>query len=101
MPRLQKGVVPGANCTHRSRLIARVGLGRVLKVGIGPARTVDANVSRHVDVGAAVRLAHDGDDGNAGGGAHWFRLENGTRLFDIVPSFIQYNEKYTSKIHNI
>ena len=57
-------LLPRSDCPHRGRLVAGVGLGRVLKVRVGPAGAVDADVARHVDVGTAVRLAHHRHDRN-------------------------------------
>ena len=62
---LLEGVVARADGAHGGRLVARVGLGAVLEVGVGPAGAVDADVARVGDVRASVRLAHDGDDGDA------------------------------------
>lgn len=57
-------VVARPDRTHARRLVTRVRLGRVLKVRVGPAGAVDADVARHGDVRTPVRLAHDGDDGD-------------------------------------
>jgi len=60
-------VVARPNGAHARRLVARVRLGRVLKVRVGPAGAVDADVAGHGDVRTPVRLAHDGDDGDLQG----------------------------------
>ena len=51
---------PGPDGSHGGGLVAGVGLCRVLKVRVRSAGTVHADVARHVDVRAAVRLAHHG-----------------------------------------
>ena len=61
---LKVGIVPRPDGSHRGRLVPGVGLGRVLEVRVGTSRAVDADVARHADVRASVRLAHDGDDGD-------------------------------------
>ncbi len=63
---LQVGVVPGPDGSHGSRLVARVGLGRVLKVRVRPAWAVHADVASHVDVRAAVGFAHHSNNGDLG-----------------------------------
>ena len=68
--------IGGTRCTCVTRTHApRVGLRRVLKVRVGPAGAVHAHVARRRDVRTAVRLAHDGDDGDAGSGTHLPRAE--------------------------
>lgn len=67
---LHIGVVSRANGAHGGRLVACVALCGVFKVGVGSAWAVDADVAGGGDVGAAVRLGHDGDDGDATGCAH-------------------------------
>lgn len=62
-------VVSGTNGSHAGGFVASVGLGTVLEVGIGATRAVNTYVSGGGDVGAAVGLGHDCDDGDAGGGA--------------------------------
>jgi hypothetical protein len=63
---LQVGIISCADGPHRGRLVARVGLRRVLEVGVGSAGTVDADVAGHADVRTPVRLAHHGHDGDLG-----------------------------------
>jgi len=75
--RLRIGVVPRADRAHARRLVARVRLRAVLKVRVGPSRAVDADGARRGEVRAAVRLAHDGDDGDARGGADGLGAEPG------------------------
>ena len=58
MPGLQVGVIAGPDGAHAGRLVARVGLGRVLEVRVRSARAVDADVPRHTDVRTAVRFTH-------------------------------------------
>ncbi len=61
---LKVGVVPGPDGSHGSGLVARVGLSRVLKVRVRPARAVHADVASHVDVRTAVGLAHNSNYGD-------------------------------------
>ena len=56
---LEEGVVARADCAHACRLVPCVRLGRVLEVGVGATRAVDADTTGHGDVRAAVRLRHD------------------------------------------
>ena len=60
---LKVGVVARPNRPHRRGLVSRVGLGRILKIGIRTSWAVDANVSRHADLGAAMGLTHHSDHG--------------------------------------
>ena len=68
-PGLDVRVVPRPDRPHARGLVACIRLGRVLEVGVGPTGAVDADGSRGGYVRAAVRLGHDGDDGDARGGA--------------------------------
>eukprot|EP00126_Sphaerothecum_destruens_P001047 Sdes_comp12699_c0_seq1m3001 len=77
MTRLHIRIVARPNSSHRGRLIASVGLRRVLKVGIRPSRTVHADVARHCNVRATVRLGHDSYNRDAGRSADWFCLQFG------------------------
>ena len=61
---LEVRVVPGPNGPHGRGFVSGVGLGRVLKVGVRPARAIHADVARHTDVGTAVGLAHHGNHRN-------------------------------------
>lgn len=83
--RLFERIVAGADGTHRGRLVAGVGLGAVLKVGVGATGAVDTYVASleprsalrepgristttetHIgDMRAAMGLAHDGYDGDS------------------------------------
>ena len=84
VPGLQVGVVAGADGAHRRGLVARVGLRGVLEVAVGAARAVHADVARHVDVGAAVRLAHERDDRDAGRRAHRLGAQLGQQQFFVL-----------------
>jgi len=68
------------NGSHRSWLVAGVGLGGVLEVGVRPTGTVDTNVPRHADVGTTVRLAHHSHNGDLKQ-RDVSRLEMGDRSF--------------------
>ena len=85
---LQVGIISSSNGSHRGRLVSGVRLGRVFKVRVWASWTVNTgeqknqvetelvysakareppnspDVSRHGDVRASMRLAHDSDDGN-------------------------------------
>ena len=71
---LQIRIVPRPNGPHGGGLVAGVGLRRVLKVGVGPPGTVDADVAGHADVRAAVRLAHHRHHGDLQKGAGKFKI---------------------------
>lgn len=61
---------PCPNGTHAGGLVSSVGLRAVLEVGVGTAGAVDTDVPGGGDVGATVRLRHDGDDGDTRRRAH-------------------------------
>jgi hypothetical protein len=62
--------LPCPNGTHAGGFVSSVGLRAVLEVGVGTARAVDTDVTGGSDVGATVRLRHDGDDGDTRRRAH-------------------------------
>mmetsp|Transcript_25322 Transcript_25322/g.48383 ORF Transcript_25322/g.48383 Transcript_25322/m.48383 type:complete len:420 (-) Transcript_25322:550-1809(-) len=64
-PRLGVGIVPRADGAHARGFVSRVGLRRVLEVAVGSAGAVDADSSRHGDVGTAMGFAHYRDYGDA------------------------------------
>lgn len=75
--------LPCADSPHAGGLVSGVGLGAVLEIGIRAAGAVDADVAGGGDVGAAVGLGHDGDDGDAGGGADGLGAEAGEEGFAV------------------
>lgn len=61
--------LPSSNCAHAGGLVASVRLSAVLEVGVGTSGAVNADIASGGDVRTTVGLRHDGDDGDAGGGA--------------------------------
>lgn len=61
---LQVWIITCTNCSHGSRFIARVRLGRVFKVWIRTSRTVHTDVPCHINVRATMWFTHDGNDSN-------------------------------------
>lgn len=61
VPRLQERMVSRSDRAHARRLVARVALCRVFEVAVRAAWTVDANVPRHANMRATMRLAHHSD----------------------------------------
>lgn len=70
-------VISSSDGSHAGGFVAGVRLGTVLEIGVGPAGAVNADVPSGGDVGTAVGLRHDGDDGDAGGGADGLGTELG------------------------
>ena len=79
-PHLRVGIVAGANRPHARGLVARVGLRGVLKVGIGSAGTVHADVARVGNVRTPVRFAHDGHHCDSRSRPHGFGLQVGPQF---------------------
>lgn len=61
---LQIRIISSSDGSHRCGLITGVRLRRILEIRVRPSRAIDADVPRHIDVGASMGLAHDGDHGN-------------------------------------
>lgn len=58
---LEVRIVSRSDGSHGRGFVSRVRLRGVLEIRVGATRAVDADVSRHADVGAAVGLTHHGD----------------------------------------
>lgn len=59
---LKVGIIAGADCSHRSWLVASVALGRVFKVRVWSTWAVHANVACHSDVRTPVGFWHNSND---------------------------------------
>jgi hypothetical protein len=78
---LKVGVVSGTDGAHGRWLIACVRLCRVFKVGIRSSRTVNTYITSHGNMGATVRLGHNGNDANTGCRSDGLGLDLGKNLF--------------------
>jgi hypothetical protein len=74
---LEVRIIACSDCTHGSRLVASITLGRIFEVRVRSSRTVDTDVSGHSDVRASVGFAHDSYYGDSTCRANGLTLENG------------------------
>jgi hypothetical protein len=97
---LKVGVVSSTDGPHAGRLITCIGLSRVLKVRVGTARTIHADIPCHCDMRAPMRLAHHSHHSNATSGSNRLPLqERGQLIFVRIRQCRKYVDDFRHPSH--